>query len=87
MPTSKIYTELKKHNPMKMWTTEIWAYSPAQLFAPWAADPVKWQGPHVPGRNIEEAQEYCNKNGMGYCRVYGELIEEGPCDTILDNNN
>ena len=26
------------------------------------------------------AEEYCQKNGLGYCEVTGELVAEIPCD-------
>ena len=28
---------------------------------------------------METAQEYCELNGLGYCKVVGELIAEIPC--------
>ena len=79
-------------NPTKMWTTEIWAVKPEFTGNPLLYDSryvqsVKWQGPHVPGTSLEDAQRYCNEHGMGYCRVTGELIVEGEIDTVLDNNN
>ena len=76
-------------NPTKMWTTEILACAVVKFtsgydFAFW---PEKWQGPHVPGTSLEDAQRYCNEHGMGYARVVGEWIAEGEIDTVLDNNN
>lgn len=79
--------------PIKQWTTEIWAVDPIDYNDSDSRETisrihsVKWQGPHVPGATIQEAQEYCNKNGLGYCRVVGILVEEGYIDTVLDNCN
>lgn len=93
MPTSKqIYQALMEQNPTKMWTTEIWAVHPEItgnrfLHNPRYVQSVKWQGPHVPGTSLEDAQRYCNEHGLGYCRVVGEWIAEGYIDTVLDNNN
>lgn len=38
-----------------------------------------WCGPHVPGINFKDAQDYCDNNGLGYCKVDGILVEEIPC--------
>lgn len=77
--------------PTKMWTTEIWAtkagYYSRMPDRPENLRCFKWQGPHVPGTSLEDAQRYCNEHGMGYCRVIGELIAEGEIDTVLDNGN
>jgi len=90
MPTSKqIYKRLiMEQQPTKMWTTEIWAIDnkiAVRSTAVWNVK--KWQGPHVPGTTIEDAQRYCDTHSLGYCRVVGELIAEGEMDTILDYNN
>ena len=75
------------NEPTKMWTTEIWALKPWIDAGAYHEEPVKWQGPHVPGTSLEDAQRYCNEHGMGYARVVGEWIAEGEIDTVLDNNN
>lgn len=46
-----------------------------------ALDPLSgrmkiWCGPNVPALNYAEADRYCQENGLGYCMVVGELIEE-----------
>lgn len=91
MPTSKqIYQGLIMENPTKMWTTEIWAVPASDYWEDNAPNDYfnkQFQGPHVPGTSLEDAQRYCNEHGMGYCRVTGELIAEGEIDTVLDNNN
>lgn len=57
---------------MKQWSTEISAHDPA-------TGVLKiWCVPHVPGISLEDAQQYCNDHGMGYCKVCGLLIAEMP---------
>ena len=51
---------------MTEWTTEIQATDPID-------NELKlWQGPNIPGESIEDAIEYCNENGLGYCKVVGK---------------
>lgn len=61
---------------MKLFCTEMWAL-------PWWDNNsdmvVKFAGPNVPGIDEKTAQEYCDNNGLGYCKVVGELIAEIPC--------
>ena len=59
---------------MRYWTTRIRAICPIQK------EMVEWVGPHVPGFTKRHAEEYCQKNGLGYCEVDGELVAEIPCD-------
>lgn len=58
---------------MRMWVTEIQAIDPANGIL------KSWAGPHVSGINHEDAERYCQKNELGYCRVLGELIADIPC--------
>lgn len=59
---------------MDLYVTEIKAFSPKN-------NEVKtYCGPHVPGISFTNAQEYCENNGLGYCKVVGLLIAEIPCD-------
>ena len=37
-------------------------------------------GPEVPGISFEDADNYCQTNGLGYCRVIGELVAKIPWD-------
>lgn len=53
-----------------MWTTEILAIDPAD------GQLRLWQGPHVSGSSVEEATEYCQQNGLGYCKVAGRFVQE-----------
>ena len=47
-----------------------------------------FSGPHVPGISVADAQQYCEDNGLGYCRILGLLIVEIPCkDNKPDINN
>ncbi len=58
---------------MKLYTTEIKAIRPSD------SELITYRGPHVPGISFEDAQSYCEKNGLGYCKVDGILIAEIPC--------
>lgn len=40
---------------------------------------ASYMGPNVPGISFEDAQHYCDTNGLGYCQVYGLLVAEIPC--------
>lgn len=33
-----------------------------------------YEGPNVPGISFKDAQDYCYKNGFGYCKVEGRLL-------------
>jgi len=59
---------------MKRWVTEIKAIDPN------APDKgvILWFGPYVEANTLEEAEKYCQDNGLGYCKVIGKLIEEIP---------
>lgn len=59
---------------MKTWVTEILAYDHSNELQ-------RWIGPHVPGINMQDAQRYCEENGLGYCKVLGELVAEIPAQT------
>jgi len=58
---------------MKKWVTEIKAIDPM------TNEPKKWMGPYITAPTMEDAIEYCQKNGLGYCKVTGQLISEIPC--------
>lgn len=58
---------------MKFWCTTITAIDPI------TTEMKSWCGPNVPGINKADAERYCQKNGLGYCKVDGELIAEIPC--------
>lgn len=59
---------------MKLWETEIMAIKPS------TGELTRFMGPHVPGINIKDAIDYCENNGLGYCRVTGGiLVAEIPC--------
>ena len=55
---------------MIFWLTEIIAENPK------TREVCKWAGPRVPGIDKQDAQNFCDKNGLGYCRVIGKFIEE-----------
>lgn len=58
---------------MNLYVTEIQAISPTDGIL------KTYCGPEVPGITTQDAQEYCEKNGLGYCKVIGLLIAEIPC--------
>lgn len=39
-----------------------------------------FSGPNIDAPSWDLAQAYCLANGLGYCRVVGQLIEEIPAD-------
>ena len=60
---------------MKLYTTEIVT-----------KDGCVWSGPKVPGISFEDAQNYCEANGLGYCTVTGEFIGEVDWDITFNQN-
>jgi hypothetical protein len=58
---------------MNLYATKIKALSPID------GDMKTYCGPHVPGISFADAQDYCERNGLGYCEVDGVLISEIPC--------
>lgn len=59
---------------MRMWCTQIKAIDPI------TGEMATWCGPNVPGINLEDAINYCQLNGLGYCEILGELMAEIPCN-------
>lgn len=57
-----------------LFTTEIDAIDPK------TGELKNWGGPNVPGISFADAEEYCQKNGLGYCTVTGILVAEIPTD-------
>lgn len=55
---------------MKLYTTKIVAVNPL------TGKLNDWCGPHVPGISFSDAEDYCQRNGLGYCKVEGELVAE-----------
>lgn len=55
---------------MRYWVTTVRAIDPNDK------ELKDFAGPNVPGLNREDAEKYCQKNGLGYLRIEGELIEE-----------
>ena len=54
----------------KLWTTEVEATCPNSGKA------KRYCGPTVKAISPRLAQEFCNQNGLGYCKVVGELVAE-----------
>jgi len=71
---------------MKKWTTIIMAIDPVDN------NMKQWSGPIIKAQSEEAAERYCQMNGLGYCRVYGEFVEEIPHSvaehaTLLSNRD
>lgn len=58
---------------MRQWVTEIKAIDPVD------GELKTYAGPNVPALNLVIAEQYCQDNGLGYCRIIGELVAEIPC--------
>lgn len=58
---------------MDLYVTEIKAESPL------TGEIKTWCGPSVPGISFSDAQQHCEENGLGYCKVIGLLVMEVPC--------
>ena len=58
---------------MNIYCTTIKAIKPS------TGELVNWVGPNVPGISFKDAQDYCENNGLGYCKVDGLLASEVPC--------
>lgn len=62
----------------KTYTTTIHAEDPI------TGEMFHWNGPIVPGYSFDDAQMYCQVNGLGYCKVDGEYTGE---QQFIDNLN
>jgi hypothetical protein len=58
---------------MNLYVTEIKAIKPSTGCL------TTYGGPNVPGISAGDAQDYCENNGLGYCKVIGLLVDEIPC--------
>lgn len=58
---------------MKLWATSITATCPLD------GRLKKFGGPNIKAPTKKLAHEYAQNNGLGYCRIEGELIAEIPC--------
>lgn len=58
---------------MNTYATEIRAINPV------TNELLTWSGPNIPGISFSDAEQYCQNNGLGYCKVIGLLLEEIPC--------
>lgn len=57
---------------MNLYVTEIQAIDPR------TGEMKRWGGPDVPGLTHAMAEEYCQQNGLGYCKVIGLLVAVVP---------
>jgi len=55
---------------MKLWVTEIRAIDPKD------GELKTYCGEIVPGDTQESAQQYCDDNELGYCKVLGQLVDD-----------
>lgn len=62
-----------KADMIRLWETEIRATKPS------TGELTLYGGPTVPGITHADAQAYCENNGLGYCKVIGELVAKIPC--------
>lgn len=51
-----------------IWLTEIKAINPD------TGELCKWSGPRIEADTMNEANDYCNRNGLGYCHVVGKFV-------------
>lgn len=58
---------------MPLFATEIRAIDPI------TGEMKTYGGPNVPAFTPGMAAHYCQQNGLGYCRILGELVAEIPC--------
>ena len=68
---------------MKIWITEIKAICPID------SEIKTFIGPSIIAPSRQLANEYCQNNGLGYCKIIGQLIAEIPCkkDTYYPDFN
>ena len=60
---------------MNTYTTTIKAIDPKD------GELKTWGGPNIQGITFKDAENYCQNNGLGYCKVDGLLVSEIPCKT------
>ena len=58
---------------MNLYVTEI------KALCPHTGEMKTYCGQEVQGISLEDAQNYCDTNGLGYCKVIGLLVAEIPC--------
>lgn len=63
---------------MFTWSTRIRALCPK------SGEILTYMGPFVKGYSRMDAQEYCENNGLGYCKVVDRVISVIPAD---EHNN
>ncbi|MFZ2432493.1 MAG: hypothetical protein WAW57_15245 [Lutibacter sp.] len=68
---------------MNLYVTKIIAIDPQTKIL------TEYCGPFIPGISFEDAENYCQTNGLGYCEVVGKLIETQSFDgeTIVNFEN
>jgi len=66
----KIGSEHSVEGTMKKWTTEIRAIDPL------TGELATYAGPYIDAPTFEDAERFCQANGLGYCKVIGQLVAE-----------
>lgn len=59
---------------MKIFTTKIYAINPLD------GEMAEFRGPNINALSWDMAFEWCQKHGLGYLHIDGELISSIPCD-------
>jgi hypothetical protein len=57
---------------MRLHTTTI------RAICPHTGEFKTYEGPQVIGTSFDDAQKYCDNNGLGYCKVESVLVAEIP---------
>ncbi|MNI02257.1 hypothetical protein D3C87_1300810 [compost metagenome] len=66
---------------MKTWVTKIKAINPVK------GNLTEYMGPYIKADSFELAEKHCEENGLGYCKVIGELESELDFDTLTQIKN
>lgn len=66
---------------MKRWVTEIKAIHPIK------GELTNYMGPYIEADSLELAEKHCEENGLGYCKVIGELASQLDFETLTEIKN
>lgn len=58
----------------------MWFATTIRALDPITGEMKHWIGPNIEAPSMALAQEYCQNNGLGYCKIEGQLIAEIPVD-------
>ena len=75
-------SEIEKNlQVMKLWVTELKAIHPTKGIL------TNYMGPYIEADSLELAEKHCEENGLGYCKVIGELDSELDYNTATEIKN